>query len=408
MRLTTKILFFLLTPFICYSHIIKILPGQSISQIVLNAHKHDTLLLSKGYYKEFDIIINKPLSIIGENHPTIDAQYKGHIFIVQSDSVNIRNLYLINTSLNYIKEIAAIRIDRSNNCMISDNIIFNSFFGIYLAKSENCTIKNNQITGIIKKESNSGNAIHMWYCKNIIIMNNITEKHRDGIYLEFTTDSKIHNNISRLNIRYGLHFMFSHHCSYLFNKFIQNNAGVAVMYSEKITMKKNIFKDNWSFVSNGLLLKDIKNSDIEENEFISNTTGIYMEGCLRNIIRHNLLEKNGWAMKILGTCENNQVTENNFIDNIFEVTTNASVSSNLFQKNYWSHYSGYDLNKDNIGDIPYRPVSLFTYIIQNSPYAVILLKSLFVDILELSEKIYPDITPSDLKDNEPSIIINTW
>ena len=39
----------------------------------------------------------------------------------------------------------------------------------------------------------------------------------------------------------------------------------------------------------------------------------------------------------------------------------------MFDKNYWSNYTGYDLDKNGIGDVPYRPVKLFSYIVnQNS------------------------------------------
>jgi len=35
---------------------------------------------------------------------------------------------------------------------------------------------------------------------------------------------------------------------------------------------------------------------------------------------------------------------------------------NTFNHNYWDKYDGYDLNKDRTGDVPYRPVSLFSMI----------------------------------------------
>ena len=55
------------------------------------------------------------------------------------------------------------------------------------------------------------------------------------------------------------------------------------------------------------------------------------------------------------------VTGNNFLSNTFDVSTNGSLVLNSFNYNYWDKYEGYDLNKDNIGDIPYHPVSLFSW-----------------------------------------------
>jgi nitrous oxidase accessory protein len=72
-----------------------------------------------------------------------------------------------------------------------------------------------------------------------------------------------------------------------------------------------------------------------------------------------------------------------------------------FDFNYWSEYSGYDLNKDGIGDVPYRPVKLFSYIVNQTPETLVLLRSLFVDIINFSEKVSPVFTPDDLIDSKP-------
>ena len=52
-----------------------------------------------------------------------------------------------------------------------------------------------------------------------------------------------------------LHFMFSDSCSYQNNQFIENGAGVAVMYTRAVLMKNNIFKDNWGSASYGVSAK---------------------------------------------------------------------------------------------------------------------------------------------------------
>src|ERR1041385_1301174 len=100
--------------------------------------------------------------------------------------------------------------------------------------------------------------------------------------------------------------MFSHNNEFYNNYFEKNGAGVAVMYSKNIFMHENIFSHNWSSISNGLLLKDINDSRIENNFFEQNTIGIYTEECNRNKIKENDFKNNGWALKILGNCEENQ------------------------------------------------------------------------------------------------------
>ncbi|NJO25790.1 MAG: hypothetical protein HC867_08575 [Bacteroidia bacterium] len=53
--------------------------------------------------------------------------------------------------------------------------------------------------------------------ESCISRENHIQGHRDGIYFEFVTDSDIKQNISEKNIRYGLHFMFSHNDNYIHN-----------------------------------------------------------------------------------------------------------------------------------------------------------------------------------------------
>ncbi|MBI4931471.1 MAG: nitrous oxide reductase family maturation protein NosD [Bacteroidetes bacterium] len=383
-------------------------PIATVKQGILAANNGDTIIIKKGNYRERNIIVNKSITILGENYPVIDGENKGQIFFIKANSVTIKGLQIQNVGNSYVEDWAGIKISNAKNCVIKNNKLCNTFFGIYFAKSENCTVRGNEVTGTSKNEIEAGNAIHLWYCKNMLIENNHLTGHRDGIYFEFVTESKIFNNISTKQIRYGMHFMFSHHNEYYQNKFTDNDAGVAVMYSNHIYMHENTFSDNWSPVSNGILLKGISDSRIEKNIFEHNTVGLYAEGCDRNEIKNNNLVKNGWAVKIMGDCSDNHFEENNITANTFDVVTNSSLSHNLFERNFWSEYTGYDLDKNGTGDIPYRPVKLFTYIVENIPSAIILLRSLFIDLLNLAEKVTPVITPETLTDNKPMMKEIKW
>ncbi|MBI2967301.1 MAG: nitrous oxide reductase family maturation protein NosD [Bacteroidetes bacterium] len=386
----------------------KTCPVSAIAHAVQLAKNGDEIIIKPGTYKERGILIDKSVRVTGENYPVIDGENLGEVINIIADSVLVQNIVIQNVGSSYLQDRAGIRITRSKHCILNGNKLKNTFFGIYLAHSDSCVIRNNEVQGIPDKESNTGNAIHLWYCRNNLIEGNRLSGHRDGIYFEFVEHSKIYGNTSSDQIRYGLHFMFSHHCDYFRNKFSGNGAGVAVMYSHDISMHENLFSDNWSPVSNGALLKDISDSRIYKNVFEQNTIGLYAEGCHRIEIANNDFIKNGWAVKILGTSENNKFIENNFIANTFEVVTNESRSHNLFEKNFWSDYSGYDLDKDGIGDVPHRPVKLFTYIVENIPPAIILLKSLFIDLLNLAEKVAPVITPETLTDTKPLMKQVQW
>ena len=387
-----------------FAKTITICPGcelKSISQGVAIASEFDTLLIKKGTYKEFNIRIDKPLTLLGENYPVIDGEDQGEIIRIVSDNVTIDGLFIINVGTSYTTDYAAIRVVKSENFLIQNVVLEKLFFGIYLEKSNNGKVYNNKIIGDAVDEYNSGNGIQLWYSHNVEVDRNIVQGVRDGIYLEFSDKVIINNNSSTNNLRFGLHFMFSNDDVYTNNTFENNGAGVAVMFSKRIKMIGNIFRKNWGTAAFGMLLKEINDAEISGNTFEENTIGINIEGSNRILYKNNDFIKNGWAVKVLGACYANTFTQNNFLYNSFDISYNSRLNDNVFNQNYWSDYTGYDLDKNGVGDVPYRPVKLFSYIVNKTPETIVLLRSLFMDIIDFSEKVSPVFTPDNLLDANP-------
>lgn len=400
---------FLLLLFICinkvaFSSTINVGSQKSIKTIkhaLQLAKQGDTIIVSKGIYKEGNIIIDKKIYLQGIGTPILDGQKKNEIISIKANGVIVNGFKLIHSGISAIEDYAGIKLYDCSNVVISNNILLDTYFGIYVQFGNNCKIINNQLEAFLMEEQQSGNGIHCWKSENITIYGNKIKGHRDGIYLEFVTNSTITNNKSFKNIRYGLHFMSSNNNRYLSNYFINNGAGVAVMYSSQVQMVNNYFNENWGDAAYGLLLKDIRDSDIKGNIFDKNTSGIYMEAVTRVKVEHNLFTNNGWAMKIQANCMDVNITKNNFTSNSFDVGTNGNLVLNTFNNNYWDKYEGYDINKDKIGDIPYRPVSMYSMIVEQNPPAMMLFRSFITTLLEKTEKLIPSITPENLVDHLP-------
>lgn len=382
---------------------------KSIVHALDLASNGDTILIKKGTYTEGNILIEKEVVIIGIDNPVIDGEGTYEIFSIVADHVVVRNITFQNVGATHLKDNAAIRLIRTSGCIIDQNTLLDTYFGIYLEYADSCVVSNNKIEAHAVRETTSGNAIHLWNSKFITIENNKVSGHRDGLYLEFAEQSQIRGNISKGNLRYGLHFMFSNDNTYTQNQFVDNGAGVAVMYSKRIEMLENIFKENEGAAAYGILLKDITDSRIERNDFEQNTIAILAEGSNRLKVVQNNFKRNGWAVKVMGSCENLEFTENNFIGNTFEMgTSSKNIAGHVLEGNYWASYNGYDLDKDGRGDIPHRPVRLFSYLVEQVPTSIVLINSLFIDLLELAERVTPSLTPAKLADKSPSMNINIW
>jgi nitrous oxidase accessory protein len=366
--------------------------------------KHgDSVLVEKGFYKEGNIIIDKAIFFLGRDFPTIDGDRKFEVLSIKSNNVTVKGFKIQHSGYATIDDPGGIKVYDSHHVTIIDNLVYDNFFGIYIQYSKNCVIKNNKIIAFGKEEQEIGNGIHCWKSDSLQIIGNYVSGNRDGIYFEFVTNSVIWRNISVHNIRYGLHFMFSNDDAYFSNIFENNGAGVAVMYTKNVVMMNNTFKDNWGDAAYGLLLKDISDATIFNNRFINNTSAIFMDGGNRIKVEKNTFKANGWGLKIQASCMDNVIENNNFLGNTFDVSTNSTLIQNRFIANYWDKYEGYDLNKDGIGDVPYRPLSLFSVIVESNPPAMLLFRSFMVSLLDKSEKILPSLTPENFIDNTPLI-----
>jgi len=376
-------------------------PLGSVRQGIAEATAGDTVRVQPGTYREGNLVVDKPLTLAGEGDAVLDGEGRVEVLTVRANGVTVRGLVIANSGMSYVSDLAGIRVEGVSDCTLAGNRLRNTFFGIYLAAVKACTVEDNEITGQAVSETSSGNGIHLWNADHVRIRNNRVEGHRDGIYLEFVRAGLVEGNLSQRNLRYGLHFMFSDGIEYLRNVFRANNAGVAVMYSKHVTMRENRFEDNWGAAAYGLLLKDIADSAVWGNLFRRNTTGIFAEGANRLSIDGNRFERNGWAIRIMADSMGVVFAHNAFVANTFEVTTNGTRSFNSLLENYWSEYRGYDLGRDGVGDVPHRPVKLFALLVERYPPALILLRSPFLELLDLAERVLPILTPRVLADHRP-------
>ena len=376
---------------------------KTIKSAIQSAVNGDTILVYSGMYKESPVIVDKKVVMIGIDRPVLDGENKFEVVSIKSDNVVFSGFHVQNSGVSSMTDLGGIKVYDRKWIVIENNYMENNFFSIYLQYSRHCLVKNNIIIAHAVDEQNSGNGIHCWKSDSLQIIGNTIEGHRDGIYFEFVKESVVWRNIARNNIRYGLHFMFSHRDSYISNVFENNGAGIAVMYTKHVYMANNSFLNNVGDACYGLLLKDISDSHIEGNRFKGNSIAMLLEGANRNIITRNIIFDNGWGMKISASCENNEVFKNNFILNTFDVATNGTLVMTTFKENYWDKYEGYDLDKDGIGDIPFHPLSIYSYVIEQNPISMLLFRSFMVTLMDKTERLLPSITPETFVDLTPII-----
>ncbi|MCI0454341.1 MAG: nitrous oxide reductase family maturation protein NosD [Candidatus Dadabacteria bacterium] len=382
---------------------------SSISEALESSSEGDTIFVKGGIYKE-KIVINKGVHLIGEENPVIEGDYSGDVVRIEADKAGIKGFTIRKSGGDLLKDESGIKVVNSEGVRIEENQLDDNIIGVYLYSSPSNTIRNNTSYGRADytTEETNGNGIHLWKSPNNTLEGNQIRKHRDGIYIEFSPGNLIRNNHCERNVRYGLHYMYSDNNEFEGNIFERNGTGSALMYSKNIVLKKNTFKDNIGPNGFGMLLKSLSDSIAEENIIANNTVGIFMDEANRNQFTRNVFSQNGWAIDLFSSSSENVLYANNFLDNTYQVMTDTERTTNMFFKdskgNYWDDYSGYngyDLDGDRIGDIPYKPVRIFSYLMKRYPDLTVFLESPGLKALEFAERVLPVLNPVELSDPYP-------
>ena len=376
-------------------------PVQRVSEALGRVADGGRVRLEAGVYRESTLVVQRPVTLEGMPGAVLDGQGERSLLVVQADRVHIRGLTFRNTGGSQVDDRAALRILESADCLVEDNHFEDSFFALMLQRVDGCIVRRNIMRGMAGTQSRTANGVHLWSSNDVLVEDNVITGHRDGIYFEFAQHAVARRNTVTESLRYGLHFMFSDSCRYEYNRFEANRAGVAVMYAKHVAVVGNVFRRNRGSATYGLLLKDINDSQVQDNAFIENTVGLFLEGSNRNRIEGNRFEANGWAVRLLADAQDNLVTDNAFARNLFDVGTNSRQHYSVIRGNHWDRYRGYDLDRDGVGDVPHAPVRLFSLVVERAPAALVLVRSLVADALDLAERVAPVLTPATLLDEAP-------
>ncbi len=374
---------------------------RTVTEAIRVVTRNGVVRVRAGVYIEPTLIIRQPLTLEGEPGAILDGGGVREILVVGADSVTVRGMTFRNTGSSQATDRAALRVVEAAGCLIDGNTFKNTLFGIYLQRASACLIRGNTLDGMPGSQTVTGNGLHLWSSRDIVLEDNVIRGHRDGIYFEFVTNGRVRRNVSTGSHRYGLHFMFSDSCRYEDNTFRANESGVAVMYSKRVHITGNTFARNRGSAAYGLLLKEITDSEVRGNKFIENSVALHMEGASRNDVADNDFVRNGWAVRVLADAQDNVLRGNAFSGNVFDVGTNSRRNYSTFTGNWWDRYAGYDLDRDGRGDVPHSPVRLFSLLVEQSPAALVLTRSLLVDVLDIAERVVPALTPETLRDSAP-------
>jgi parallel beta-helix repeat protein len=151
--------------------------------------------------------------------------------------------------------------------------------------------------------------------------------------------------------QYGIH-IFSDNNEISYNKITNNFDGICLYYSSLNTVSRNNIIDNHEHGIELYYYSD--NNTLSGNYLTANNGGIYLNNSSNNIIIRNCVTDNHEHGIELLSSPNNSLYHNNLINNTKQVHIGTSGYTNFWddglEGNYWSNYTGVDLDHDGIGD----------------------------------------------------------
>lgn len=387
-------------------------PPGSLAVRIAAAAPGATLLVQPGVYRG-PLVIDKPLTLLGQPGAIVDGRGHGTVVLIKASDVTFSGFTVRASGDSISQEDTAIMVLGSNE-RILNNTLEDVLFGVYLKSSVNSLVAGNHITGKPLSLPVRGDGIRLWYCMNCRIQHNTVAQARD-IILWFSKHCQIDNNLFE-NSRYGLHLMYDRDVEITDNILQQNFVGAFLMYSWGITFERNILLANRGISGYGIGVKNIDNLRAEDNRFLDNQIGIFMNSSpaslgATNVFRRNVVAFNDVGLSLDPSNQGNNVfTLNSFLENLQQVanTGGGTLEGDTFaadgRGNFWSDYTGYPGPTSGIGAVPYKVQSLFDNLTDQYERLKLFRFSPAEQAIDLAAAAFPLVRPHEvLTDPEPLI-----
>jgi nitrous oxidase accessory protein len=377
-------------------------PGESVAAAVAAARAGDTVRVERGFYAE-NLVIDKPLHLVGLERPTISGGGQGDVIRVKSPDVTIEGLIVRDSGADLTAQNAGVYLEPgSDRAKVVNNVLVYNLFGVWVEKLKDPEVSGNLITS--KRELASaqrGNGIQLYNTTGARIIGNHISFARDGIYVDVSHRAVFRGNRMH-HLRYGTHYMNSYDNLWEDNESYLNRGGLALM-----EVRRQVVRGNraWGNSDHGIMLRTIQDSVVENNVVAGNERGFFIYDAEYNTLRGNRVVGNAVGAHVWAGSIHNDVDGNDFIGNRQQVRYVATRDEAWGKKqgNYWSNYAGWDRDADGIGDVPYEANDVVDRLTWQYPLVKLLLNSPAVHTLRLIARQFPLLRSPSIVDDRPQM-----
>jgi nitrous oxidase accessory protein len=381
---------------------LQVAPGSGTLQAALmQASAGDTVRLQAGEYFG-PVTIGKSVTLIGGTGSVVDAGGRGRVITVSAADVVIRNVTVRGSGKRLDLEDAGIFVtDSGDRVLIEANRLEGNLIGVYLKGPDDAVVRDNVIIGNRELRVNErGNGVHLWNTPGSIIVGNTLQYGRDGIYVMASNNNVFRNN-RITDMRYAIHYMYTHDSEIIANESLRNNSAFVVMYSERLQVSDNL-SDGDS--ERGLFLNATNNSSFSNNVVKGGAEKcVFIYNANMNVFTDNYFADCDIGIHFTAS-QGDVFSGNTFLGNRTQVkyvgTRHIELSVDG-RGNYWSDNPSFDLNNDGIADRQYRPNDMVDQLLWKHPLAKLLINTPAMELLRWAQSEFPTVFPGGVVDSAP-------
>ncbi len=314
----------------------------------------------------------------------------GGIYLKYSSRNQVRDNSMSNSSMgvyliddsdhNYVGENTidgasqpGIEVMGTNNNIINNNMLSENYAGIFLIDGDNNTVTKNTVKNSsyqgIRVDSGMNNTLTenvveytvnengIWVKSDLCeLAHNTVSNNNYGLTLYYTTNTTVHNNTARSNVRKGIRLDGSDHNELNDNTVRKNEDGIYLSGSNHNSLSGNTAEEN---TNSGIFLSGVSENVVSGSTArLNGLHGIYLDESDNNTLSDNtvsLNEENGVHVKDSKnvTLSNNQLDSNNISAVELEYSTGITLSGNQMIGNgvhisgWIEHWSTHEIDTSN-------------------------------------------------------------
>lgn len=359
-----------------------------------------TVEVPSGAY-EGDLYLDHSVRLVGRGWPVLRGSRSGSVVRVRAPNVTVEGFVIDGREGGDLGKDSAGVHTSAPGTVVRSCRIRQALFGVYVREANGVLVEDCEIRGIPgKSPGEKGSGIHVWNTVGFTLRGNVIRDVRDGLYIQSSSGGLVERNRAS-DLRYGIHYMFSDDNVFTDNVFENGAAGAALMYSKRITFRRNQFLRNRGFASVGLLFKTCDDVVAEGNLLADNARGLFFEDSYRNVFRGNVVASSDTAIVLYAGSGGNRITGNSFVGNLTPLTLVGRKTDTVFDGNYWSENREPDLDGDGRTDRPYRLGNVFDHFRGNLLAADLFAQSFAAGAIGVAEETFPVLRQQMAMDDSP-------